>query len=458
MNRILHLGLGAFFRAHQADFTQDAGAGWEIEAVAMRNPALADVLNAQSGQFSLIVQHPGGPEVKQINVLGPCHALPRDPATVIARMADPDVHVVTITVTEKGYALDPVTGAPRMEDAGLVRDLQARDAPRTLLGVLVAGLAARHTAGGSGLSIISCDNLPGNGALLAKAVTALCERHDPALAAWVRATCTFPSTMVDRITPAARDETFATAQAALGRPDPAAIETEPFRQWVIEDAFAGPRPDWAAAGALIVPDVRPFEEMKLRLLNGSHSMIAYAGALLSLPAVRDVMARTDLRAMVRWHMASVIPSLGPLPGLDVAAYCDDLIARFENPAIDHRCLQIAMDGSQKLPQRILAPAQDLWAEGSDTLSCALTVALWLRFVEGRAEDGTPLPLDDPLADRLRALPATPAARIDGAAAIFPAGQATVMSGSGFHQAVSGVLQQMDAIGIAATITETVPRP
>lgn len=422
---ILHLGLGAFHRAHQAAFTQDAiaaaGGDWGIEAVSMRNPHLAEVLNRQEGRYTLIERHADGPKPVDMTVIRSAMALPGNQAGVAARMADPEIRIVTITVTEKGYGADIGSRSLNRADPGVAQDLAGSSSPSSLPGLICAGLAQRRAAGNGGLTLMSCDNLPDNGHLLRAVVLEMARDRDAELAAWIEETCRFPCSMVDRITPAASEETFALAGQALGRPDPAAIETEPFRQWVIEDSFAGPRPDWEAAGALVVPDVAPFETMKLRLLNGAHSLLAYLGALADLPAVRDVMADEVLRKTVRGHMEAVSATLPELPGFEAGDYADALIARFENKAIDHRCLQIAMDGSQKLAQRIFAPAKELLERGGDIRSCALAAAAWIRFAEGRSDGGAELELNDPLAAEIRAALAaagsSPAAQVSAIAAL-----------------------------------------
>lgn len=244
---ILHLGLGAFHRAHQAAFTQDAiaaaGGDWGIEAVSMRNPALAETLTDQGGHYTLIERHPEGPKLLEMTVIRKTFALPGNELRVVERMADPTIHIVTITVTEKGYGADFGTRRLNRANTAVMHDLAHPEAaPQSLIGQIVAGLAARHDAGHGGLTLMSCDNIPENGDLLASLVQALAQETNPGIADWIDRTCRFPNSMVDRITPAASDETYAIAEAALGHPDLAAIETEPFRQWVIQDKFAGARP------------------------------------------------------------------------------------------------------------------------------------------------------------------------------------------------------------------------
>ena len=401
---ILHLGLGAFHRAHQAAFTQDAiaarGGAWGIEAVSMRNPVLAETLSAQDGRFTLIEQHSDGPVLRDMSVIRRATALPGNTDQVIERFADPGLHIVTITVTEKGYGADIGARALNQSDAAVAHDLSRPNTPpQSLPGLLVHGLKTRRNAGLGGLTLMSCDNLTDNGRLLIALLTEMAEAHGADLARWIEDACRCPNAMVDRITPAATPETFAIAKDARGWDDKAAIETEPFRQWVIEDRFAGPRPAWDAAGAQIVPDVAPFEAMKLRLLNGAHSMIAYLGALAGLSAVRDVMAEPVLRDVVRRHMAFAAETLSPAEGLNPDAYADALISRFENRAIDHRCLQIATDGSQKMPQRIFAAAQEQALAGRDIGTFALAIAAWIKFCG--ETDQSDLPLNDPLAGQIR---------------------------------------------------------
>jgi fructuronate reductase len=399
MPRILHFGLGAFHRAHQAAFTQDAG-GWQIESVSMRNPALSDALNAAGGRWHLVERAPDGPRVRRMNVIDRAHCLATDPTGTIARMADPEVQIVTATVTEKGYGFLPATRKLDPDHPSIAPDLADTIAPKGLVGALVEGLRLRRAAGSGGLTIISCDNLTGNGHLLAGLVDELASLRDPALAEWITRTCTFPDSMVDRITPASTDATFTAVREATGLDDPLAVETEPFRQWVIEDRFAGPRPLWDTAGALIVKDVAPYEVMKLRMLNGSHSLIAYLGAVAGLEAVRDVMAVPALRVLVQAHMRAAAATLPPIPGFDPAVYAADLIRRFENPAIRHLCLQIATDGSQKLPPRIFAPAAEALSRGEKAEAFAFATAAWLRFLQGRNDLGQSLVPTDPLAEQL----------------------------------------------------------
>ncbi|MBM2576832.1 mannitol dehydrogenase family protein [Jannaschia sp. Os4] len=343
MPLILHLGLGAFHRAHQADYVQDAE-GWSIEAVSTRDPTLADGLAARGHRYTLTERHPDGPRAKTIDAIVRTHALTRDRGAVLSRLADPEIALVTLTVTEKGYGADLSARALDAADPAVASDL--RDGgTRSVPGLLAAGLARRATP----LTIASCDNLPANGRLLESLVREMAEARGTPVDAH------FPSTMVDRITPA----------PPRGSVD---VETEPFRQWVIERAPGLP------PGPEIVDDVAPWEDAKLRMLNGAHSLIAHLGLCAGLPAVRDVVAAH--RAVVSTHMDAAARTL--TGGPDPVAYRDALLDRFSNPAIDHRCLQIAADGSQKLPQRLLAPLGEAADRGHPLGTYALAVAAFVR--------------------------------------------------------------------------------
>lgn len=404
---IVHLGLGAFHRAHQAVYTEEAighsGGNWGICAVAMRSRELATVMKNNDCRYSLIEQRANGPVLREISVIREVLCLPDVPEAVSARIAEPAVQVVTVTVTEKGYCFSGVDRQLNLEDPLIIHDLGNPAQPRSMPGSVVAGLRLRREAQGSGLTVLSCDNLPANGKLLRSIVLSYAAQLDPDLARWIEQQCRFPDSMVDRITPAANEATQALAEKLLGRPDPAAIETEPFSQWVIEDDFAGARPEWEAAGVQFVKDVAPFEDMKLRMLNGAHSLIAYLGAVTGLPAVRDVMQVPAFRTLVDQHMLFASETLEGMQANDASRYRSQLISRFENPAIDHRCLQIATDGSQKMPQRIFTPATVRLSQGLAVDTYALATALWFRYLLGKTEAGSVIDCADPLLPELQSI-------------------------------------------------------
>ncbi len=271
----------------------------------------------------------------------------------------------------------------------------APENPQGLAGLLVWALGQRRAAGVPPFTVLSCDNLPENGPLLRGLLVDFARHAAPDLVDHIAQDAAFPATMVDRITPARSDATLQLARDMIGREDAAAIETEAFCQWVIEDRFPTGRPDWEAGGAIFVPDVRPYENMKLRMLNGSHSMLAYAGFLAGHRHVRDVMADPDLAVLVRRHLSAAAATLDPLPGVDFGDYARDLEDRFRNPHLAHETYQIAMDGSEKMPQRILAPAADALHRGQPFQPFAFATAIWIRYTMGRTDKGETYALRDP---------------------------------------------------------------
>ena len=313
---------------------------------------------------------------------------------------------MTLTVTEKGYRLDPVRGGVRAGDPELLADLAEGRPPVTVPGMLVAGLVRRALADGPPLAVLSCDNLSRNGRRLASVVDGALDLVPAPVAAraraWVDRNVAFPSSMVDRVVPAPGEATRARAARALGAADLAALEAEPFRQWMIQDAFPAGRPAWERAGADLVDDVTAWEELKLRVLNGMHSTLAYLGALAGRDTIEQALAMAGMREFLRCLLLEdVVPTLQPPPDVDPVRYGEDVLERFTNPMVVHRTLQVAMDGSQKLPQRLVPTIADRLRAGAEPRWAALALAGWMRFVTGRADDGAALPLDDPLAERIR---------------------------------------------------------
>ncbi|WNM38180.1 mannitol dehydrogenase family protein [Micromonospora halotolerans] len=458
---IVHLGLGAFHRAHQAVHTEAAvgaaGGDWGIVGVAPRSTAVVDALAEQDALFSVTTLAPEGAATRVVGALAGVRHAPADPAAVVRLLADPAIRVVTLTVTEKAYQLDPVTGALRA-DPDLLADLTTDRPPRTVPGLLVRGLLARAAADAGPVALVSCDNLPANGRRLRGLVTqALALARVPdGPAGWIERQVTFPGTMVDRIVPAPTPDTLDTARRALGVTDLAAVAAEPYSQWVVEDDFPGGRPAWERAGAVLTGDAGPWERLKLRTLNGVHSATAYLGALAGAETVAETLTLPRLDAVLRRLVAEdVAASFAPPPGVSVPAYGEEVLARFANPAIRHRTLQIAMDGSQKLPQRVLHTIADLRAAGRPARWGALVVAAWLRFLGGHADDGRPLPLDDPLADRIRAAlaaaPGTPAGTVDALFALREVFPADLAADDEVRADVTGWLTALQRHGVRATL-------
>ncbi|PGH47332.1 mannitol dehydrogenase family protein [Streptomyces sp. Ru87] len=401
--RLVHLGLGAFHRAHQAVYTETAearhGGGWGIAGVSQRSRSVVDALGPQDGLYSLTLREPDGPRTRVVGSVTEVLHAAGDGPRLTGLIASPDVTVVTTTVTEKGYRRDPAGGGLDTADPAVRDDLAGAPVPATVVGQLAAGLRARRRTGAP-LSVAPCDNMADNGRVLRRLVgdfvAAAGWSDGDALLEWIAASVAFPSTVVDRIVPAASEADRRAAEAALGLRDEGAVTGEPFTQWVLEDAFAAERPRWESGGALLVPDVAPYQLMKLRLLNGSHSLLAYLGLAAGCETVADTMETPWGEPVVRAYTSEVARTLDPAAGLDTSAYVDSLLSRFANRAMGHRLEQIAMDGSLKIPERWLAPLRDLRAGGRDAPVLAAALAAWARHTRDGGR------LDDPAADRLRA--------------------------------------------------------
>jgi fructuronate reductase len=400
---IVHLGLGAFHRAHQAVYTEErleAGeTGWGISGLSLRSPAVRDALAPQDGLYTVLTRAPGGDEARIIGCVVEALTVPEQPELALARLAAPQTRIISLTVTEKAYCRD-ASGALDESHPDIRADLAGDGFPRSVPGLLARALRARADSGAGAVTLMTCDNLPDNGGTLARVLVRFVALRDPTLAGWMADHVSFPATMVDRIVPATTEAERA-AIAALGYTDAWPVVAEPFSQWVVEDRFANGRPRWEEAGALMVDDVHAYELMKLRCLNGAHSSLAYLGAVAGIPTVSEAMAEPLLAAFLqRLWTRDVIPTLPPVPGIDLPGYTAQLEDRFRNPAIRHRLLQIAMDGSQKLPQRLLRPAAERLAQGVVPTAIALAVAAWMRFLLGEDETGGHYAVDDPIGAKL----------------------------------------------------------
>lgn len=419
---IVHIGLGAFHRAHQAVFTQKAiektfGA-WGIVAVNLRSADPVNALQDQDGLYSVITRSAEGDKADIIGVTVDWILAADRGGDVLAYLSSPDTRIVTLTVSEKAYGLDPVTGGLDLQHPAVSADIANPQAPTGVVGFLVEGLLRRRERGLLPFTVLCCDNLPSNGHVVRRLVLEMAEKRDPELARWIDDNGKFPCSMVDRIVPAATQETRNRTSALLGVEDRLAIETEPFMQWIIEDDFVSGRPRWEAGGAVFATHVEPYEKMKLRLLNGSHTLIAHLGILHDLEFVRDVMVVPEFVQKVERHMESVVGTLDPVPGIDLPLYRKQLLERFANPTIAHRTAQIALDTSQKLPQRLLSATVETLASGKDASAFAYVVALWIKSIHKRGD------LDDPRkADILAAAasvdPADPSASFFAIKGLFP---------------------------------------
>jgi len=402
--RIVHLGIGAFHRAHQAHYTERCG-DWAICGVTQRSSDVVGQLVPQDGLYTLVERGRDRTSLRIVGAVREVLFAGADPGVVVRRMADPEVSIVTTTVTEKGYLHDPVRQILRLDDPEIAADLAGRP-PRTVVGQIAAAIAARAVRNAQPLTVLCCDNLPANGVLLGGLVRTFLEHsgHRADVLDWLTEYVAFPSSVVDRITPATTAADRRLVAAELGVRDHGAVVAEPFTQWVIERRFAGARPAWEDAGALLVDDVDPYEQLKLRLLNGSHSALAYLGGLAGYETIAGAIADPSLASFVQSFMrGDVEPTLSVPGGLDVAQYEASVLDRFANPALGHRTRQVAMDGSHKLPQRLLGTIRDRRSAGAEPVFATLVIAAWMRhIVFGTDDDGRPFEPDDPSLDMLRA--------------------------------------------------------
>lgn len=423
---IVHLGLGAFFKAHGAIYIEEAqspsGGDWGILGVSLQSPSMRDQLAPQGGTYTALELGPKKQTPRHVQIVQDVIVARENPLVVLEAMAAPSTHIVSLTVTEKGYCHEPATGRLNAEHPDILHDIQS-PLPVSAPGYLVRALEIRRKRGLAPFTVLTCDNLPQNGHVVRGVVLDLARLIDPALADWIAAEGRFPSTMVDRIVPATKPEDIAHVAELTGTHDASPVMHEPFRQWVVEDNFVGGRrPDLASVGVQLVEDVTEYEHMKLRMLNGTHSSLAYLGYLAGHETISDCIADPVLKRFVSYlWSAEIIPALTPPPGTVLAHYADELLQRYANPAIRHRTWQIAMDGSQKLPQRILGTLATNFAAKRPSPGLLLAVAAWMTYVRGTDLNGQPIEVKDPLAAMLReaANSSTPVASLLSLRQVFP---------------------------------------
>ncbi|MER9305400.1 mannitol dehydrogenase family protein [Mesorhizobium sp. M0293] len=411
---IVHLGVGAFHRAHQAAYVDDCLAagetGWGITGVSLRSTDTRDALAPQDGLYTLAIRSSGEEKLRVIGSIGAMLVAPEDPGAVLAALTDPRTWIITLTITEKAY-LRAAGGGLDTAHPDIAHDLANPQMPKTAHGFLTEALARRRAAGTPPFTVLCCDNLPANGATLHRLLIEFAElrdarldaKGDAGLANHIADQVAFPSSMVDRIVPATTDADRARVAVELGVEDAWPVMTEPFCQWVVEDNFPQGRPAWEQFGVTMVDDVRPFEDMKLRLLNGSHSAIAYLGLLSGHATVDRAFADPAIRAFVDALWAEAIPTLPRNAGLDTASYTAELAERFSNTALAHRTAQIANDGSQKLPQRIVASALECLEAGAVPEHLTLVIAAWIAACEARGRTLPESHFTDPLDAALAAI-------------------------------------------------------
>lgn len=467
---IVHLGLGAFHRAHQAVFLEryrqrSGDASWGVSSANLRsNVELVDALR-EAGHRYHVAEYADSETVtlREVGVVVETlftgrdanGAWGRDLEALLTRLAAPATRIVTLTVTEKGYFLNPASGELLVDDPMIAADIAAPEAPRTAPGLLVEALRRRRKAGIPAFTVLSCDNMPDNGKRTRRAVIQLAEQHDAALAEWIAAEVAFPCSMVDRIVPAMTSADFARLRE-LGVDDANAVICEAFAQWVVEDAFPQGRPAWEAEGVEMVAKVAPFETMKLRMLNGSHSLLAYLGALAGIETVFEAVSHADLRALLRRYMLDeAAPTLVMPEGTSLTEYAEQLLTRFANDSLRHRLQQIAMDGSQKLPQRWLHGAQSCLEAGRSVPCTALGMAAWIRYTAGRDLQARSYSVDDPLAPRFATLhrqhATDPETLVTAFLAMADVVPPALAARSGFTEAVVAAYRTLTHDGLAGAL-------
>ena len=406
---VVHVGVGGFHRAHQARYLHrllvDGGdPSWSICGVGLM-PGDAEVhadLREQGHLYSLTVLHPDGRRETEVvgSVVEDVYA-PDDPSAAVARLADPATRVVTLTVTEGGYGLDEETGELDPDTPGVADDVARRDAPSTVFGLVVEALARRRAEGRRPFTVVSCDNLAGNGDVARRAFTGYARLVDPELADWITAEVAFPTSMVDRITPATDEEDAAQVDEALGVHDARPVVTEPFIQWVLEDRFTCGRPPLERVGVQLVDDVEPYELMKLRLLNAAHQVVGHLARLAGLTYVHEAFADPVFRGLCERYLADeASPTLPEVPGVDLEDYRATLLDRFANPHIGDTLERVCTDASDRVPVFLVPVLRDRLAQGGDVAVGALAIAGWARHLEGTDDDGRPLEVLDRRRDEL----------------------------------------------------------
>jgi mannitol 2-dehydrogenase len=408
---IVHIGVGNFHRSHQAvylDTLMNSGAAldWGICGIGVQpsNAGMRDALAAQDGLYTLVIRHGDGTwDARVIGSIVEYLLAPDDPEAAIEKMAAPATRIVSLTVTEGGYGLDAVTGEFDATAGSVTADLRPGAVPRTVFGLVTEALARRRARGLPAFTIVSCDNIQGNGHLSRRAFTAFARLRDPELADWITAQVRFPNCMVDRITPRTTDEDRAELSRRFGIDDLWPVLCEPFTQWVLEDDFTAGRPPLENVGVQIVPEVEPYELMKLRLLNASHQALAHPGRTVGYRFVHEVT--TDplfARFLLDYMTTEAIPTLRPVPGVDLPGYANELIERFSNPEVRDTVARLCANASDCIPKFLLPVIRQQLAAGGPITRSTAVVASWARDAEGIDENGTPHDLDDDLAPQLQA--------------------------------------------------------
>lgn len=407
---IVHFGVGGFHRAHQAVYTDEVLASGDLDwgirgaGITAGDRRMQQALSPQDYLYSVVARDTEGEERRVVGSIVDYLLAIEDAEPLLSAMSDESTRIISMTITENGYCYRPENIELDLDNPAVADDLRLNGGggrPSTVYGYLRTTLSRVRERGGRPPTILSCDNLPQNGDRLRRLFLQFLDNVDRDLRAYVEQEVEFPNCMVDRITPITTDDQRRWLESEHGMTDRWPIFCERFRQWVIEDRFPAGRPDWSVAGATFVSDVVPFERMKIRLLNGSHSALGYVSYLLGHRRVDLAMADTDVAAFVRAYMDQIRPTVGTVPGIDLNDYEDSLLARFANPAIADQVLRLAQDGSKKIPNMILEPLSELTHGTGEFGFAAFALAAWIRFLEGSDESGEGIPIDDPQGEALQ---------------------------------------------------------
>ncbi|MDR3688322.1 MAG: mannitol dehydrogenase family protein [Fimbriimonas sp.] len=406
---IVHIGVGGFHRAHEAVYTDDVFSttdekNWAICGVGLlpHDQRMKEALESQDYLYTLVEKSAGKNEARVVGSITSFLLALENPEKVLAKLSSSEIRIVSLTITEGGYCLNQSTGEFDGANADVQVDLANPHTPRTVFGYVTEALRRRRDAGTPAFTLLSCDNIQHNGDVARKMFLSFAELCNPGLAEWISQNVAFPNCMVDRITPATTDADREMVRTEFGIDDAWPVVCEPFRQWVVEDNFCNGRPSWERVGAQMTHNVHPYEAMKIRLLNGSHSAMAYLGYLAGFTYIHEVMADMEFQTYIQRLMdEEVTPILMPVPGVDLEQYKATLIERFANPNIGDQVARICMDGSNKLPKFIFPTAEEQLARAGQTHFLALAVASWCRFLNGTDEKGYEISLDDPRAETLR---------------------------------------------------------
>ncbi len=408
---IVHIGVGGFHRAHQAMYVdrlmnEGRAHDWAICGVGILpgDARMRDALTAQDGLYTLMLKHSDGTrEARVIGSIVEYLFAPDDPEAVIERMADPAVRIVSLTVTEGGYNIHPVTGEFDAQDPAIRADLAPGAVPATVFGLVTEALRRRRARQVAPFTVMSCDNIQGNGHVAHRTFTAFARLADPGLATWIDGAVAFPNSMVDRITPVTTEEDRQAVASRFGVEDAWPVVCEPFTQWVLEDRFAAGRPPFEEAGVQVVADVEPYELMKLRLLNAGHQALCYFGYLSGYRYAHEATADAAIAAVLRdYNDIEATPTLRPVPGIDLEAYKLTLVERFANPEVRDTLARLCAESSDRIPKWVLPVVREQLARGGEVTRAAAVVASWARYAEGVDESGEPIEVVDRLKDRLTA--------------------------------------------------------